>query len=274
MLWIPNSDVGMVTNMSLVGDNTPGTLVPSSTTTSNAKGAVTELISDADNVRDSWGIYISVRNTGSASTARQARIEILIGGATDEILIPGLVCGYTTLQPAVREFLFPLHVPAGVRIAATHANVTTSVNASVCIILYGGGVPPWKVGRKVTVYGTPINDARGQAITPAISGGAGSVTEMTASSSEDHFAFLPGFQPATDTSTATRGYNVGIGVGAATEQRIGTWLFLANNSESMGGPTPPFPAFKNVPSGTRLTFLCSNDGSNDAGYDGLIYAVS
>jgi hypothetical protein len=274
MLWVPLcGDHATVHNMSLVGDTTPGTAVQSGAS-SNGKGSVVQLISAANNIVDAWGIYIAIRNTGSASTARQARIEILAGDATEEVLIPGLICGYTTLQPAIREFFFPLHIPAGTRISATHANVTASVTAGVVCMLFGGGVPPFRVGRKVTAYGTPINDARGQAVTPTASGGTASVTQFTAGTAEDHFYFLPGFQPATDTSIQTSGHKIGIGIGAATEQRIGTWAFLSNNSESMGGPTPMFGAFKHVPAGTRLTFLASNSGSNDAAYDGLIYAVS
>ena len=42
----------------------------------------------------------------------------------------------------------------------------------------------------------------------------------------------------------------------------------------MTGPFPPMPAFVDVPSGTRLTLLASNSGTNDTAYDGLIYAVS
>jgi hypothetical protein len=274
MLWTPQKGrTRIITNLGETGTNAPGTNVPSSATP-DAKGAVTDIISAANNNQDSWGIYIAVFNTGSASTVAQARLEILIGGATDDILIPGLVCGYTTLQPAIREFFFPLHVPQGKRIAATLASVRASINCQCVIMLYGGGVPPFRVGRKVTAYGTPISDSRGQAITPSQSGAAASVTEMIASTGADHFAFLPGFQPATDTTISTRGYAIGIGVGSDPPDRIGTWNFLANNSESMGGPRPMLPALQDVPAGSRLTFLAGNDGSNDGGYDGLIYAVS
>ena len=101
------------------------------------------------------------------------------------------------------------------------------------------------------------------------------MTQMTASSTEDHFCFAPGFQPATDVSLTPTGWvNIGIGVGAATEQRIGTWFFTKETAEITGGPIPALPTFADVPAGSRLTLLASNSGANDAAYDGHIYAVS
>lgn len=274
MLWTPKQNtVRVITNGGIVGTATPGTGVPSNATTL-LEGAVTELISAANNNQDSWGIKIFVTATGLAATAAQAKLDILIGGATDDVLIADLICGYA-VTPHGYHYFFPVHVPGGLRIAARLASVRTSITSQVIVELYGGGVPPFRVGRKVTTYGTAINGARGQAVTPAASGAAATVTEMVASSSADHFAFLPGFQPATDTTVTPAGYvNVGIGIGAATEQRIGTWWFAKDTNELCSGPHSAMPAFCEVPAGTRLSLLASNSGANDAAYDGHIYAVS
>ena len=264
----------MITNSGIVGTTAPGTGLPSNATTL-LDGAVTEIISAAANTQDSWGIDIWISSTGSAATKAEACVDILIGGATDDVLIASLICGYSVLMGAARHYFFPIHIPQGKRIAATLASVRTSITAQIVITLYGEGVPPWRVGSRVTTYGTQINNARGQAVVPAESGAAASVTEMIASSTYNHFAFLPGFQVADDTTIAAFRYiNVGIGVGAATEERIGTWWFSATTAEDMGGPMPFMPLFRDVPAGTRLTLLASNSGTNDAAYDGLIYAVS
>ena len=274
MLWVPQKGRWrIITNGGIVGTATPGTGVPSNATTL-LDGAVTEIISAAANDQDSWGIGISISATGDSAAAAEACMDILIGGATDDVLIPALICGYQRNTYGRSNYLFPLHIPQGKRIAAVLASVRTSITSQVLIWLLGGSPPPWRVGRKVTTYGTQINNARGQAVTPAASGGAASVTEMTASTSADHFAFMPGFQPATDTTTTDRFYNIGIGVGASVEDRIATWWYLSNTSESFPGPTPWTPAFYDVPSGSRLTLLAGNSGANDAAYDGLIYAVS
>jgi hypothetical protein len=233
------------------------------------------LISAAANNQDSWGFDIWISATGLSATAAEATLDVLAGDAPEVTLIKSLICGYSVASGAGYHYFFPLHIPAGTRIAAQLASVRTSITAQVVVTLYGGCPPPFKVGRKVTTYGTKVNNARGQAVTPAASGAAASVTQMTASSSEDHFAFLPGFQPATDTTITPTGYvTVGIGIGAATEQRIGTWWFKKDTGEDAGGPFPWWPVFWHVPAGTRLSLLASNSGANDAAYDGHIYAVS
>lgn len=274
MLWTPQKGrTTVVSNIGIVGTATPGTGVPSNATTL-LDGAVTELISAANNNQDSWGISLYITSTGASAAAAQACMDILIGGATDDVLIPALICGYGVMGKAWWNYFFPIHIPQGKRIAAVHANVRTSITARVICHLYGGSPPPFRVGRKVTTYGTQVNNARGQAVTPTASGGAASVTQMTASTTEDHFAFIPGFQVETDATAQALAINIGIGVGAATEDRIGTWTFTSTASEEFGGPVPNMPAFVDVPAGSRLTMLASNSGANDAAYGGLIYAVS
>lgn len=275
MLWTPSSNVRVITNGGIVGSATPWTGVPSNATTL-LDGAVTELVSSANNTQDSWGFEVAIAATGNAATASEAALDLLIGGATDDVLVSALLCGNATAAASgVVRYFFPVHIPADLRIAAVLASVRTSITARVGIWLYGGGVPPFRVGRKVTTYGTQINNARGQAVTPTASGGAASVTQMTSSSSDDHFYFLPGFQISTDTTITPAGWmNVGIGIGAATEQRIGTWWYGKDTNENAMSMLPAIGAFAHVPSATRLSLLVSNSGANDAAHDGLIYAVS
>lgn len=262
----------VITNGGIVGSATPWSAVVSNATTL-LDGTIVELVSAANNNQDSWGITVSCTATGAAATAAEATLDILIGGATDDVLIESLIVGYATTS--VRTYFFPIYIPAGVRIAARLASVRVSVTSRVGVWLYGGAPPPFRIGRKVTTYGTKINNARGVAIVPTASGGAASATQIVAATTEEHFAFAPGFQPATDTTVTPTGFvNIGIGVGAATEDRIGTWWFYKDTQEDVGGPMPNLPAFHDVPSGSRLTMLASNSGANDAAYDGLIYAVS
>lgn len=275
MLWTPQvGEVQVVSNSGAVGSATPWTAVVSGAT-ADTYGTVTELISAAANVRDNWGIQIVITGSGASATAAQASVDILIGGATDDVLISSLLCGYA-YQTSHVSYLFPLHVPEGVRIAARASSVRLSASLRVACYLYGGGVPPWKVGRKVVTYGTKINNSRGQAVAPGASGAAMTSTQMTASTSQDHFAFMLGLQPATDTTITPNGYvNTQIGVGAATEDRIGpNYWWGKDTTEQWSGPWPSFPTFQKVPSGTRLALLASNSGANDAAYDGHIYAVA
>lgn len=276
MLLVPDmGDELVVTNLGTTGSGLVGTAVPDGA--SNTYGTVTELISAANNVQDSWAIgVLALGQTSPSAVADEMAVDILIGGATDDVLISSLIIG-GTFYGGGRAFFFPVHVPGGVRIAARLAAVTAqSPEVGIAVFLYGGPAPAGtRSGRKVTTYGTKINDARGLAVNVAASGGAASVTEMTASTSEDHFYFLPGFQVSTDSTIANAtAVNVGIGVGAATEERIGTWIFTKNASEIQAGPFPSRGAFRHVPSGSRLTLLCSNGAANDAAHDGHIYCVS
>lgn len=274
MLWTPQKGrTKVISNLGIVGIDPPGTAVISSGT-ATLDGPVTELISAADNTQDSWGISLHITGTGQSANARQACMDILIGGATDDVLIPALICGYRSANNGSADYFFPLHIPQGKRIAAVHANQGISIQARVICQLYGGSPPPFRVGRKVTTYGTQTNNARGQGVVPAISGTAASVTQMTASTTEDHFAVIPGFQPETDTALGNNYINIGIGVGASPEDRVGTWVYALSTAESVYGPIPPMPAFVDIPAGSRLTMLASNSFTNDTAYGGLIYAVS
>lgn len=276
MLSIPSPPaVKVITNDTAnVGSLTPWTAVTSGA--ANTYGSAVELISAASNTQDSWGVEVMVYATGASATASQTCVDILIGGATDDVLIPGLLCG-GAYNASIRSWYFPVHVPAGVRVAAQSSSARATLGVRVGIRLYGGCPPPHKVGRKVTAYGTKSSNSRGQGITPTASGGAASVTELPTGSSTvaNHFAFLPSFQLSVDTAIAgALLYNVGIGVGAATEERIGTWWFSMDSQEAQAGPFPNTPVYREVPSGTRLTMLVSGSGVNESNYDGLILAVS
>ena len=277
MLWTPSAGaVKVISNSGIVGTGSPGSAVVSHATVANSFGSVVELISAANNVQDSWGIWVHLEGGGAATTINERTTRILIGGATDDVLIPPLICGDSVIPGAGFSYFFPLHVPGGVRIAADAASVRLGSSARVLVYLFGGCPPPFRVGRKVTALGTQVNNSSGQTLTVAASGGAASATQMIAPTTEDYFAFVPGFQPQNDASITPAGFiNVGIGVGAATEERIGTWWFSKTTAEDSGGPVPAMPAFYDAPAGTRITMLCSNVGANDTGgYGGLVYAVS
>lgn len=275
MLWTMQSDVRVVSNYGTVGTASPGTGVPGHASTPNADGAVTEILSSSANNQESWGILVNITATGLSATTANSKCSILIGGATDDILIPDLICGYSYANQGGYSYFFPLHVPGGVRLAAVFNSVRTAITSRVLVQLFGGGVPPFRVGGKVDVLGTEVSGSQGINLNVAASGGAASVTEMVASSSYAYFALSPGFQPHNDTTITPAGnINVGIGVGASTEERIGTWFYYKDTNEDCGFNGTVFPAFRNVPASTRISLLCSNSGANDTGgYDGHVYAV-
>jgi hypothetical protein len=280
MRWVPHQgDEDVISNTQIVAPSSGlmGTAVPDGASV-NTYGTVTELISAANNTRDSWAIEIGFMATTTPSAlAGEGALDILIGGATDDVLINSLLVGGTYMG-GMRSYFFPLHIPAGLRIAARFSSAYThTTDPGVVCTLYSGSAPGgMKSGRKVTTYGTKASNSRGVSITPGQNGAAGSWTQIVASTTEDHFYFMPGFQVEVDTTIASVGMmNVGIGVGAATEERIGTWWFSKNASEQQSGPNPARGVNRWVPSGTRLSMQASVSSTTaDSNHGGLIYAVS
>jgi hypothetical protein len=258
-----------IDNTGIVGDATPGTQITLGGT-ANTYTSVVECISAANNTMDSWGITVVGSATGAASASSGCCVDILAGDATEVSLIDSLLVGWAFGGP-VRSYFFPLYIPSGTRITARASAERVSFTMNVLVFLHAGPAP-WRCGEKVTTYGSKNNNSRGQTVSPAVSGAAASVTQLSASSSKDHFYFLPGFEPYNDTTVADRRHNIGIGVGADTVERIGTWWFGFDSGEKGNGPYPNLGVFRNVPSATRLTMLASNSGTNDATYGGLIYA--
>lgn len=271
MLFVPNEgDVQVLTNGGIVGTTSPFTLVTSGGT-ANTYGSTIELLSAASNTRDSWGIEILITGTGASATTTETCVDIMSGAATEDTLISSLMGGWAYNGTMARYF-FPLYIPAGTRISARSSSAVASALVRVGIWLYGSSDPPFRTGGRVTTYGTKVNNSRGQAVTPAA--GAASVTQLTASSTAAHHYFMPGFQVEADSTITTATWvNIGIGVGAATEERIGTWWFPKTTAENITGPLPTLGAFRDVPSGTRLSMLASTSGTVDAAHGGLIYAV-
>lgn len=269
-----DGDTDVISNLGNVGTNTPGTSVTTGGT-SATKGTAVELISAASNTRDSWGIWIGAAAYAASATASDGALDILIGGATDDVLIANLLMGGASDASGngIKQWFFPIWVPSGVRIAAQVAGLRTTTAMRVMCKLYGG-IPPYsRIGSKVTTYGMGTVP-NGTAITFGASGAQGSYAQITASTSEDHFMLLPSLQVTNDTTQTGRNLHVGIGLGASTEELYGEWDYDTSANETCNGPYDLTPIFRDIPSGTRLALRGSNSGVNDAGYDAVIHAVS
>jgi len=282
LLWVPGKgDLRVEHNTGAVGTTTPGSSVTTGAA-SSTKGAPVELF--ASTAFDAYWIAIYASHYGASATASAGCLDILTGAATEEVLIPDLLMGYcggshasasvNTLGGKIWQF--PLYIPAGSRIAARVAGARLSTAMRVAVYLYGGhGVPPFRVGSKVTTY-TVTTVPNGVTIVPGASGAEGSWTELVASTSEDHFAFFPSLQVQGDTTISPwKNIAVDLGQGAAPEEQIGEgFWFSLDQLESMGGPWPSMPVFKDIPSGTRLVMRASSSGAVDSQYGAAIHAVS
>ena len=282
MLWVPEKgDLRVEHNTGGVGSTTPGSSVTTGAA-SSTKGTPVALF--ASTAFDAYWIAIYASLYGASAVASAGCLDILTGAATEEVLIPNLLMGYcggshasasvNTLGGKIWEF--PLYIPAGSRIAAQVAGARLSTAMRVAVYLYGGdGVPPFRVGSKITTYGIGTVP-NGTTIVPGASGAEGSWTEIVASTTEDHFAWFPSLQVQGDTTISPwKNIAVDIGEGAATEEMIGEgFWYPLDQLESMGGPWPSMPVFKDVPSGTRMTMRASASGGVDSQYGAALHAVS
>ena len=287
MLWVPQKGIVRVEHsFGGTSSTTPGTSV----TTGGAaatKGTAVQLI--ASTSFDAYWIRVVATSYGLSATTSRGCLDILIGAATEEVLIPNLLMGFcggagsgTTTGCGAKTWEFPLYIPAGTRIAAQVAGDRTTTAMRVGVFLYGGnGYPPFRVGSKVTTYGIGTVPAA-TSVTPGASGAEGAWTQIAASTSEDHFAFVPSLQPPTGDTTLTpiKWTFLDMGIGAATEEALvgaeQSYMFRVDSGELMEGPVNSFPCFQDVPSGTRLAARLSSGGALDtvATQEVAIHAVS
>jgi len=279
MLWVPQKgNLRVEHNAGTVGSLTAGSSVTTGGTAAT-KGTPVQLF--ASTSFDTYWITINAYAYANAATDSQGAMDILSGAATEEVLIPNLLMGFCGTQAlslgrGFKTWSFPLYIPAGTRIACQAAGQRVTTAVIVQVYLYGGdALPPFRVGRKVTTYGMGTVPF-GTTVVPGASGAEGAWTQITASTTEPHFAFFPSFQAGTDTTLNTLAYALDLGVGAATELEIAqTYQFPVNSDEVMLGPIPAMPAFIDVPSATRLAMRVSCSGALDVGnYNGVIHAVS
>lgn len=277
-LWMPQKgEIFCQHNTGTVGTATPGTSVTTGSPAST-KGTAVQLI--ASTSFESYWMTVVASEYAISAGASEGCLDILIGAATEEVLIPNLLMGYCGGSVAdsgtgPKIWNFPLYVPAGQRLAARVAGVQTTRAMRVAIYLYGGnGVPPWRFGSSVTTYGMGTVP-NGTTITAGASGAEGAWTQITAATTRDHFCLVPSFQVSGDATVLARNLFVDIGIGAATEEEIAQsfWFRTDGGAEQMGGPINSFPCFQDVPSGTRLVMRASNNGTTDT-YNGVIHGVS
>lgn len=275
MLWVPQKGALLrQSNLPTVGSATFGNAVTTGAA-SGTKGSVVELISSTN--FDSYMVEIWAEGYAASAVASPGCLDILIGSATESILIADLLMGNCggaiTQMTGPKRWIFPLYIPAGSRIAAQAAGSRTSTNFDVGIQLYGGaGYPPFKVGTKVDTYGIGTVP-NGTTVTVGGTGAEGSWTQITASTSRDHFCLVPSWQANDSSMTALGVIQVDVGIGSATESLLGSFNYFCQVTESMEGPIQSLPLFGDFPSGSRLVMRASSSVAADTS-NGAIHGVS
>lgn len=272
MLWTPSKGALLYEHThGSSGTAGPGVQV-SPGGTAATKGTPVELISST--AFDAYLVHVIVSEYGASATTSRLAVDLLIGASTEEVLIPNMLCGFagslTADQASAMNYVFPLYIPAGSRLAARVAGDRTGTNCRVSVQLYGGaGYPPFPVGQRVVTYGVTTVPG-GTDVTPGASGAEGAWTQITSSTTEDCIAIIPSAQPPTgDTTLTTSLFRGDVGVGAATEEIIAgggreqSFLWRLTSVEIAHGLINPLPLFADIPSGSRLSARLSRTSAAD-----------
>lgn len=228
-------------------------------------------------------LHIFVTGYGTTGTTSQCCLDILVGDATEEVLIPNLLAGFCGGSGVVggggKQWIFPLYIPSGTRIACRQAGDRLGASINVYVSAYGWpGSPPFEVGSRVDTYGITTVPA-GTDVTAGYSGAEGNWQQIVASTTHDHIAIFPSFHPTDGDTTFSNVQTVRVEMGhgaAGSEAALGDYEFRIDSAEQCEGPRwPIFPLFRDIPAGSRLAMRCSYAAASDTGQpDCAIHAVS
>lgn len=240
--------------------------------TVNTKGTVVELI--AATAYESGGIYLTAHSNTSAASIL---CDILIGAATESVLIPNVLFCRTN-QIHIMSAYFPIRVPKGSRISArTQSNVSGALLYVLAqMIPTGPRMPP--PFNRVTAYGVSTTTSLGTAVD---AGGTadtkGAFTELVASTTNPIRGAVVAIGPDTDVTTAALCYfSLDVGVGAATEDVVIPDMTIVRETAS-DQPKPshfgPYPVI--APAASRITARtqCSVNTAGDRVIQVAVYGL-
>lgn len=229
----------------------------------NTQGIAVQLLAATD--FDAHWIEVMV---GNPSAAVSYAVNILIGAATEAILIPALTFRARAANDGGGRWLFPVFIPKASRIAASVQDSTGSSTCLVGVNLFNAGIGMGGLPSTVAQYGT-LASSLGVNVDPGGSAHTDSGwVEITSATSWNH-NWLALTVANTDTAfTAATKWLIDIGIGAATETVLVSDLPLGGaGTADVPRPDHVFhlPVF--VTKGSRLTCRArcgiTTDGDRD-----------
>lgn len=261
---------GKITDAGFDGSNTRGTLALLGA--SDLDGSWTEIVSAAENVTDSVGFTLILGHYGAETDANVGLIDVAIGASgSEQVIIEDIVWHVTQqVDQNFSKIYFPVHIPAGVRIAVGGRNgsIYTPGVYVHCLLHAGNLHSPVGLGR-CTTYGADTSNSKGTSIPRTTVHTLGSWTEITSSTDHAMKVMIVGMQWNQELSLQNGRSAVDIGVGSSgNEEVVIERLILTQDSrESQMTRFYNFPV--EIPAGTRVAARCQGSVA-DADLDARI----
>lgn len=252
---------GLARTIGAVPASTNGTTITGASS-ADTKGSWVEL--EASTEFDASWVLVSIYPGANV----EFLVDIGIGAATEQIIIPDLFVFGRASNGATRSFLFPLFIPHSSRLSARCQSSVAGQSAGITITLFSGtGLSGGSGPSVVSAYGA-VALSTGTNIDP---GGTAhtdsSWVELTASTDRAHNWVVISVRNGDWAMTAGTRWLLDIGIGAATEQEvISDLLYSADTlSDSPFNGVICFPYF--IPPGSRLTARVRSSSITDGDRD-------
>lgn len=247
-----------------------GTLLTSDSVAHTEPATETQLI--ASTAFDTDWVIIRFCNNFTAATISDSLVNIKVGAAGSEVtIIENLLAGFVSDTNSRHQYEFPLRIPAGSRISATHRSVRTTTTVACQIDLFGGGGGHHWVGTGVESVGELTSFSTGTNITP----GAASEGTLTSvgTNTYDWGFILPWGTSSQDTTLATGTLAWDIASGSTTGDLIpGLDDFFTTSNASEFYVDSPLGRYCHIPAGTTL-YLRAQFAGTAEDRDFIIYGV-
>jgi hypothetical protein len=242
--------------------------------TANTKGTWTQVI--ASTADDYYGFWTYADGMGVTATVTGGLLDIgygVAGGSdpgSDVNLVPDWDVGWTGDAAANNPLLatmqyWPIFVPSGSKIWARLAAAVVSDTCRVMIVgQTAPSFPGMHANRRAEAVGEVSASSRG---TVATSGAAVYGTPVSlGTTGRDNRLWTVGVDGGTDSSLSNLGFFlVKLSIASDGTSPIGEWVCNVNTTtEMVGGPFPPVPVYKPVPSGTTIYAAINATATGDS----------
>jgi hypothetical protein len=254
-----------------------GTVLTSHTVANQFPTTFTQLI--ASTTYDADWVHVGFHNNFTATTISDSLVTIYIGaGGAEQVLIPNLLAGWVQDALAagtstVRDFIFPLYVPAGSRLSARHQSSRVSTGVTCMIELLGGGRSDHWTGEIVEAVGAVTASSRGTQITPGTTA-EGTLTSIGTNVNEWGYV-LPMNANTSTTTMVLATVSCDLAGGSATSALLAgldDFLFSHSTNE-FSGFLSRMGRFCTIPASTTLHARLQTSNTADVS-DLIIYGVA